>query len=103
MTKDEAEKKKQDEFDGVLSALSTYSTKRKEYIEVKNKVLNNAKNFCKGREKIIEEFKNGIFSWSYDEEEEQEARDREEENNIKNESRLNDHKKFNRLNNLKER
>ena len=102
MTKDEAEKK-QDEFDGVLGALSTYSKKTKEYIEVKNKGLNNAKKFYKGREKIIEEFKNGISSLSYDEEEEQETRDKEEENNIKNESRLYDYKKFNRVNNGKER
>ena len=42
MTIDEAEKK-QDEFDGSLSALKIYPTKRKEYIEAMNKLLNNAK------------------------------------------------------------
>ena len=68
MTIDEAERK-QDEFDSILGALSAYSTKRK-YIEAKNKLLNNAKNFYKGREKIIEWFKNGIFPLNYDEREE---------------------------------
>ena len=49
MSIDEAERR-QDEFDGVLGVLSTYSTKKKEYIEVKNRLLNNAKKY-KGREK----------------------------------------------------
>ena len=68
MTIDEAERK-QDEFDSVLGALSAYSTKRK-YIEAKNKLLNNAKNFYKGRENFFEWFKNGIFLLNYDEREE---------------------------------
>ena len=78
MTIDGAERK-QDEFDGVLGALSEYSTKKKEY-----KFLNNAKNIYKGREKSIEGFKNGIFLLNYDEREEQESRDKEEENNYYN-------------------
>ena len=44
---DEAERK-QNEFDGVLGALSVYSTKKKEYIEAKNKLLNNAKKILQG-------------------------------------------------------
>ena len=59
------------EFYGVLGALSIYSAKRKDYTEAKNKLLNNAKNFYKGIEKIIERFKNGIFPLNYDDEEEQ--------------------------------
>ena len=71
MSIDETERR-QDEFDGVLGALSTHSTKKKEYIEAKNRLLNNAKKKkkYKGREKNIGGFKNGIFSLNYDEEEE---------------------------------
>ena len=43
-------------------ALSTYPTKKTQYIEAKNKLPNNAKSFYKEREEIIEGFKNGIFS-----------------------------------------
>ena len=59
MSIDEAERR-QDEFDGVLGALSTYSTKKKEYIEVKNRLLNNAKN-TKGEKKILEGLKMEYF------------------------------------------
>ena len=45
---DEAERK-QNEFDGVLDALSVYCTKKKEYIEAKNKLLNNAKKNLQGK------------------------------------------------------
>ena len=41
MTIDEAEEN-QNEFDGVFGALSIYSAKKKEYIEAKNEILNNA-------------------------------------------------------------
>ena len=100
MTIDEAERK-QDKFDGVLTALSTFSAKRKEYIEAKNKLLNNAEKISNGREKVIEGFKNEIFLLNYDEEEEQELRDKEEENNIRNENGLIHYKKLERLINLK--
>ena len=99
MTIDEA-KKKQDEFDGLLGALSIYSAKRKDYIEAKNKLLNNAKKFYKGREKITEGFKNGIFPLSYDEEREQ-TRYKEEENNIRNENGLIDYEGLEKLIDLK--
>ena len=103
MTIDEAERK-QNEFDGVLGALSIYFAKKKEYIEAKNKLLNNAKTFYKRREKVIEGFKNRIFPLNYDErEEEQESRDKEEENKIRDENGLIDYKKLNRLINLKSR
>ena len=48
MTIDEAEMK-QDEFNGVLRVLSTYSARGEKYIESKNKLLNNATNFFKGQ------------------------------------------------------
>ena len=67
MTIDEVERK-QNEFDGVFGALSKYSTKKKIYIEAKNKLLNNARNCYKGREKIIEGFQNGIFLFHHDNE-----------------------------------
>ena len=103
MTIDKTERK-QNEFDGVLGALSVYFAKKKEYIEAKNRLLNNAKTFYKWREKVIEGFKNGIFPLNFDErEEQQESRDKEEENKIKNENGLIDYKKLNRLINLKSR
>ena len=37
------QKKKQNEFDGVLGALYVYSAKKKEYTEAKNDLLDNAK------------------------------------------------------------
>ena len=52
---------KQDEFNSILDALNNYSPKAQKYIEAKNSLLNNAKNFYKGREKVIEGFKEGIF------------------------------------------
>ena len=46
----------QDEFDSILGVLSKYTPKVQKYIEAKNKLLDNAKNFYKGREKIVEGF-----------------------------------------------
>ena len=53
---DDAEMK-QDKFNAKLSALSGYSPKKQEYIEVKNKLLVNAKKFYQRRKKVIEGFK----------------------------------------------
>ena len=92
-------KRKQDEFDATLGALSVYPANKKECIEAKNKLLNNAKKIYKGREKIIEGFKNGIFLLNYDEEE-PEFRDKEE-NKIRNENGLIDYEKLERLIDLK--
>ena len=60
MTIDHA-KHVQDEFNLMLNILSNYTPKAQKYIEAKNKLLDNAKNFYKRREKITEGFKNGIF------------------------------------------
>ena len=67
MTIDEAGIK-QDEFNSVIGVLSDYTPKAQKYIEAKNKLLENAKNFYEGREKIIEGFKNGIFPLKSDDE-----------------------------------
>ena len=52
---------KQDEFNAILGVLSDYSPKAQKYIEEKIKLLDNAKNFYEGREKIIEDFKMEYF------------------------------------------
>ena len=59
--------RKQDEITGVMGALKAYAPRDNKYVEAKNKLLNNAKNFYEGREKIIKGFKNEIFSVYYDE------------------------------------
>ena len=53
--------RKQDEFNTVLNVLSRYSPRNKKYSKAKNELLDNATYFYKGREGIIEGFKNGIF------------------------------------------
>ena len=100
MTIDEAEKK-QDKFDATFGVLEIYVAKKKD-TEAKKKLLNNAKNFYKSREKNIKDFKNGLFPLNYDEEK-QETRNKEEENNTRNENELINYKKLNRLIHLKER
>ena len=65
MTIDRAEIN-QDEFNSTLAVLNNYAPKSKKYIEAKNNLLNNAKNFNEGREKIIKGFKDGIFLLKFD-------------------------------------
>ena len=65
MTIDRAEIE-QDEFNSTLAVLNNYATKSKKYIEAKNSLLNNAKNFYEGREKIIKGFKGRIFLLKFD-------------------------------------
>ena len=71
--------KKQDEIDGVMSALEKYVPRDNKYVEAENKLLNNVKNFYRGREKIIERFKNKIFPLYYDKEYEYEMKIKREE------------------------
>ena len=59
--------RKQHEITGVMGALKAYAPRDNKYVEAKNKLLNNIKNFYKGREKIIEGFKNKIFPLYYNE------------------------------------
>ena len=58
---------KQEEFSVVINALERYAPRDNKYVEAKNKLLNNAKNFYEGREKIIEGFKNKVFPLYYNE------------------------------------
>ena len=58
----------EDEFDSKLAALRYYTPKVEKYIEAKNKILDNAKKFYEGREKIIKGFKNGILLLNHDDE-----------------------------------
>ena len=60
MTINDAEMK-QNEFNSIRVALNNCSPKDKKYIEAKNSLLNNAKNFYRGREKNIEGFKEKLF------------------------------------------
>ena len=87
----------------MLNVISNYTSRDKKYIEAKNKLLDNAKNFYKGREKIIKGFKNGMFPLNHDDEFEEENRYKEEINSIRNENCLIDYNEFMRLIYLKER
>ena len=48
-----------------MGALKGYAPRDNKYVEAKNKLVNNVENFYKGREKIIEGFKNGAFLLYY--------------------------------------
>ena len=61
------QKKKQDEITGVMCALKAQTPRDNKCVEAKNKLVNNVENFYKGREKIIEGFKNGVFPFCYNE------------------------------------
>ena len=78
ITIDEAESK-QDEFNAVLYVLKKYSPKHDKYVILKNNLLDNASKFYEGREKIIEGFKNGVFSFYYDKDYEEQMKFEEEE------------------------
>ena len=64
-------KMKQNEFNSIIGNLNNYSPKTEKYIEAKKSLLNNVRNFYKGREKIIEDFKEGIFLLKSDDEQQQ--------------------------------
>ena len=57
---------KQNKFNSKLDALNNYSPKTQKYIEAKSSLINNAKNFYEGREKIIKGFKEKIFLIKFD-------------------------------------
>ena len=73
MTINEAEMK-QDKFNSILDALGNYAPKSQKYVEAKNKLLNNAKNFYDCREKIIKGLKDGTFSLKSDDKFEEQQR-----------------------------
>ena len=70
ITTDEAESK-QDELNAGLHALKNYGPKHDKYVILKNNLVDNASKFYEGREKIIEDFKNGVFSFYYDKDNEE--------------------------------
>ena len=78
ITIDEAESK-QDEFSAMLYVLKNYSPKCDKYVILKNNLLDNAGKFYEGREKIIEGFKNGGFSFYYDKDHKERMKFEEEE------------------------
>ena len=80
ITIDEAESK-QDEFNAVLHVLKNYSPKHDKYVTLKNNLVDNANKFYVGREKIIEGFKNGVFSFCYHRDNEARMKFEEEEKN----------------------
>ena len=44
-----------------MGALKAYAPRYNKYVEAKNKLVNNIQKFYKGREKIIEGFKNCLL------------------------------------------
>ena len=48
-----------------MGALKAYAPRDNNYVQAKNKLVNNVENVYKGREKIIEGFKNGVFPVYY--------------------------------------
>ena len=48
-----------------MGALKAYAPRDNKYVEAKNKFVNNVENLYKGREKVIEGFKNGVFPVYY--------------------------------------
>ena len=50
-----------------MGALKGYAPRDNKYVEAKNNLVNNVENFYKGRQKIIEGFKNGVFPFYYNE------------------------------------
>ena len=89
----------------MLTHLKTYNPRDNKYIEAKNNLVNNASNFYKGREKIIEGFKNKIFPIYYDErekfrEEDEEDEEDEEKNKKNKKNKKNNKNKKNKINHL---
>ena len=72
-------KSKQEEFNVVLHLLKRYSLKHDKYVTLKNNLVDNASKFYEGREKIIEGFKNGVFSFYYDRDNEEQMKFEKEE------------------------
>ena len=52
----------------MLNLFKKYSLKHDKYVTLKNNLVDNASKFYKGREKIIEGFKNEVFPFYYDRE-----------------------------------
>ena len=60
MTINDAEMR-QNEFNSIVGALNNYIPKARKYIEAKNSLLNNVKNFYEGKEKLLKALKKEYF------------------------------------------
>ena len=67
----------------MLHLLKRYSLKHDKYVTLKNNLVDNASKFYEGREKIIEGFKNGVFSFYYDRDNEEQMKFGKEEEKYK--------------------
>ena len=63
----------------MLLVLKKYSPKHDKYVTLKNNIADYASKFYKGREKIIEGFKNGVFPFYHDRENDERMKYEEEE------------------------
>ena len=78
-----------------MGALKAYAPRDNKYVEAKNKLVDNVENFYKGREKIIERFKNRVFPVyngnrdRFSEDEEDEEDEQENKKNKKNKKNKN--------------
>ena len=78
ITIDEAESK-QDEFNTMLHLLKKYSPKHDKHVTLKNNLADNVSKFYEGREKIFQGFKNEVFPFYYDREDEEQMEFEKEE------------------------
>ena len=62
----------------MLHLLKKYSPKHDKYVTLKNNLVDNASKFYKGREKIIEGFKNAVFPLYYDKDNKEQMKYEEE-------------------------
>ena len=76
----------------MLHLLKKYSSKHDKYVTLKNNLIDNVSKFYEGREKIIEVFKNKVFPFYYDREDEEqmEFEKKEEEERIANANKFNE-------------
>ena len=81
----------------MLHLLKKYSPKHDKHVILKKNLVDNVSKFYKGREKIIEGFKNEVFPFYYDRDEEQMEFEKEEE-----EETITDVNKFNKWVNRQE-
>ena len=71
--------------------LKKYSPKHDKYVTLNNNLVDNVSKFYEGREKIIEGFKNEVFPFYYDREDEEQMEFEKEEE----EETITDANKFN--------
>ena len=77
----------------MINVLKNYTPRDNKYVEAKNNLLNNAKNFYEGSEKIVEGVKNRAFPLYYNEIYEQMEAAAEEEKEEKQEEKQEEQKK----------